>query len=96
MKKILLFTLFFMTILRGATAQDKTLITKNFKFNDGIYYKYTHFQQNKPDISWGDVETNLVTSKFSLQTQIEFMRLKKTQQIMRLDSIWGIVVDGIP
>ena len=63
---------------------------------DGIYYQFDHFQHNQPDIAWADVETNLVTSKFSLQTQIEFMRHKKTQQPLNLDSIWGIVVDGIP
>ena len=96
MKKFILFTLFLTVILRGGYAQEKVLITKNFKFKDGIYYQFDHFQHNQPDIAWADVETNLVTSKFSLQTQIEFMRHKKTQQPLNLDSIWGIVVDGIP
>ena len=96
MKKFILFTLFFTTILRGVSAQDKVVITKNFKFKDGIYRQFTHFQQNKPDMVWADVETNLVTSTFSLQTQIEFMNLKKTLKPLALDSIWGIVVDGIP
>jgi hypothetical protein len=96
MKFQLIFTLFFALILRGASAQNQTLITKNFKFKDGIYRQFAHFQRNQPDRMWEDLETNLVTSTQTLQTQIEFLKDKKTQQTMSLDSVWGIVVDGIP
>jgi hypothetical protein len=95
MRKIALLSFYLLGILRGYT-QDKTVITKNFKFKDGIYTSFVHIQQNKPDWVWEHVETNLVTSKNSLQTQIEFIRLKKTQLPIPIDSIWGIVIDGIP
>jgi hypothetical protein len=96
MKRLLTFTLFYALLLRGGNAQNQTLITKNFKFKDGIYRQFAHFQRNQPDRMWEDLETNLVTSTQTLQTQIEFLKDKKTQQTMSLDSVWGIVVDGIP
>jgi hypothetical protein len=96
MKRILFFSFFLTHILRGVSAQNQTLVTKNFKFQDGVYSQFTHFQRNQPDMVWGDLETNLVTSKQNLQTQIEFLRYKKNQQALSLDSVWGIVVDGIP
>jgi hypothetical protein len=95
MRKIALSLLFMAAILRGY-AQDKIVVTKNFKFNDGIYRSFDHIQQNKPDWTWESVETNLVTSVQSLQTQIEYIRLKKTLQNIAIDSIWGVVIDGIP
>jgi hypothetical protein len=95
MRKIILLLIFTTEILRGY-AQDKIIITKNFKFNDGIYTSFAHIQKNKPDWAWESVETNLVTSTQSLQTQIEYIRSKKTKQDMPIDSIWGVVIDGIP
>ena len=70
MRKIAFSLLFMAAILRGY-AQDKIVVTKNFKFNDGIYRSFDHIQKNKPDWNWESVETNLVTSVQSLQTQIE-------------------------
>jgi hypothetical protein len=96
MKYHLIFTLFSLFLLRGVSAQNQTLITKNFKFKDGIYRQFTHFQRNQPDMVWEDVETNLVTSTQTLQTQIEFLKHKKTKESLSIDSVWGIVVDGIP
>ena len=95
MRKIAFSLLFMAAILRGY-AQDKIVVTKNFKFNDGIYRSFDHIQKNKPDWNWESVETNLVTSVQSLQTQIEYIRLKKTLQNIAIDSIWGVVIDGIP
>ena len=96
MKYFIAFALFYSILLRGASAQNQTLITKNFKFKDGIYRQFAHFQRNQPDRIWEDLETNLVTSTQTLQTQIEFLKDKKTKEPLSIDSVWGIVVDGIP
>ncbi len=83
------------TILRGF-AQKPTVITKNFKFKDGVYATYADWQANKPTVVWDSLETNLAVNPKTLLMQIEFAKFKKTHQTLSLDAVWGVVVDGIP
>ena len=76
--------------------QKTTVITKNFKFKDGIYATYAVWQANKPTVVWDSLETNLAVNPKTLLMQMEFAKFKKTHQTVVLDSIWGVVVDGIP
>lgn len=76
--------------------QKTTVITKNFKFKDGIYATYAVWQANKPTVVWDSLETNLAVNPKTLLMQMEFAKFKKTHQTVALDSIWGVVVDGIP
>ncbi len=75
---------------------SQTVVTKNFKFEDGIYASFDNFQKNKPNFKWQEVETSLATNPSSLMTYIEYLRLKPALESIELDSIWGIVIDGIP
>jgi hypothetical protein len=94
--KIQLVCLFvFAVLLRGA-AQKTTVITKNFKFHDGVYATYSDWQKNKPTLVWDSLETNLAVNPKTLFMQMEFAKHKKTKHAISLDSIWGVVVDGIP
>ena len=95
MKKNLFFCFILASILRGY-AQEKTILSKNFKFHDGVYRQYSDFQKNLPNIKWDSVETSLATNPKSLITYIEFLKFKKTQIAVNLDSVWGVVIDGIP
>ena len=95
MKIQLICVFFFAIILRGA-AQKPTVITKNFKFRDGVYATYADWQRNKPMLVLDSLETNLAVNPKTFFMQMEFAKHKKTHQTIKLDSIWGVVVDGIP
>ncbi len=95
MKIQLVWLFVFATILRGF-AQKPTVITKNFKFRDGVYATYADWQSNKPSVVWDSLETNLAVNPKTLFMQMEFAKFKKTHRIVSLDSVWGVVVDGIP
>jgi hypothetical protein len=94
--KIRLICLFFFAIILRGTAQKTTIITKNFKFRDGVYATYADWQRNKPMLVLDSIETNLAVNPKTFFMQMEFAKHKKTMQPIGLDSIWGIVVDGIP
>ena len=94
--KIQLICLFiFAFILRGV-GQKPTVITKNFKFRDGVYATYADWQSNKPTLVLDSLETNLAVNPKTFFMQMEFAKHKKTHRPIVLDSVWGIVVDGIP
>ncbi len=80
---------------RSLMAQpNSSLLTKNFKFKDGIYVNFTDFQQNKPSYTWEEVNARLATSDEGFVAQVEY--IKKDQQIIDLQQIWGICLGGIP
>lgn len=95
MKIQLVWLFVFAAILRG-DAQKSAVITKNFKFKDGVYATYGDWQRNKPSLVWDSLETNLAVNPKTMLMQMEFAKLKKSQKTVTLDSIWGVVVDGIP
>ena len=84
----------------GLIAQgDSVLLTKNFKFKDGIYLHLESFQNNQPDYAWTEIKTNLFTNPQTFITQIDYIALKETngkKQALNLNEIWGISLDGIP
>lgn len=96
MKKIPILIIILLSILRGGYAQNKTLITKNFKFHDGVYYQFEQLQRNQPAVVWDSLETRLATNPQSLQMYIEVLKHKRTHDTIRLGTVWGVVVDGIP
>ncbi len=94
--KIQLICFFVLAIILAGFGQKPTVITKNFKFKDGVYATYADWQANKPSVIWDSLETNLAVNPKTLLMQMEFAKYKKTRQTVALDSIWGVVVDGIP
>ena len=96
MKIKLIFLFIFSFILRGTSQPTKTVVTKNFKFNDGIYTTFTDLQRNKPTVYWDSLETNLARNPTTFFMQLEYLHFKRTKQNVFADSIWGVVVDGIP
>ena len=94
--KIQLVWLFVFAVIMQGFGQKTTVVTKNFKFKDGVYATYSDWQKNKPMLVWDSVETNLAVNPKTLFMQMEFAKHKKTRESITLDSIWGVVVDGIP
>jgi hypothetical protein len=96
-KLLLIFVFFYLQILRGVAQPSKpVLVGKNFKFADGIYQNLSDWQRNKPTQKWDSVETAVAVNPTTRLMQMEFLRMKKTGFTLPKDSIWGVVVDGIP
>lgn len=74
------------------------LVTKNFKFEDGIYLSLESFQRNQPDYKWDEVEASLVTNPQSFTTKVEYLLLnqEEKQQTIDVNNVWGLCLGGIP
>lgn len=73
---------------------DSILLTKNFKFVDGVYVSFEDFQQNQPTYLWDDLSANLATSEEGFIAQVEYIKHKKNS--LDLQQVWGICLGGIP
>jgi len=80
----------------GLHAQtDSVLVTKNFKFRDGVYRSFSDWRNNSPNWSWDSLNVVSATNPNTFLTQVEYIRFADGRP-MHLDSIWGLVISGIP
>ncbi len=86
--------LFFLSVGVSVAQRDSLLLTKNFKFTDGVYVNYADFQKNQPTYRWQDVNANLATSEEGFVAQVEYIR--HDREDLDLEQIWGICLGGIP
>jgi hypothetical protein len=79
-------------------AQNKTgeLVTKNFKFADGIYSSHQALKSNKPSWLWEKMNASVVTNPQTFLTQVEYIKFQLNGNVLSLDSVWCVVLDGIP
>ncbi len=96
MKMTLFNLLFFFLAQFGAGAQNGALVTKNFKFADGVYRSHEELRKNMPTIQWDSMSANLFTNPQTLLMQVEYLRYRNSRRPIGLDSIQYVVVDGIP
>jgi len=91
--RILVFV--FLLIGFGVKAQSDSLVlvSKNFKFQDGIFYTFQDFKNNQVNLVWDTVYAKLHTNPQKLVTLVDSIMLKDTQL---KDTIWGISLGGIP
>jgi hypothetical protein len=75
--------------------QDTVLVSKNFKFNDGIYLSFEAFQNNKPDLQWEEVVSEVFINGDSFLSKTEKFVLKTGEEIP-LVNVWGFSFSGIP
>jgi hypothetical protein len=94
MKFILSIILIFAFQLRGVS--QAAVITKNFKFSDGVYLTLEDWQRNRPNFTWDEIETRLAIVSTTFQTHIEYLKFKKDLKDIDMEGVWGIVLDGIP
>lgn len=83
----------------AAGVSDSTLLTKNFKFKDGIYSDFGSFQRNNPVWSWDAVSADRVVSWNKNTLQVAAIRVKEAvtgQDSLDMSNIWGLCVDGVP
>jgi len=78
--------------------QEQEVVSKNYKFNDGIYFSFTDFQQNKPALRWEEMRGNVFSNPNAFTVKAEVLKRKSlapsTENL--LDSIWGFSIGGIP
>ena len=74
---------------------DTILVTKNFKFKDGVYLSFEAFQQNKPDYSWKEVSSSVFINGDSFMSKAEDFILKTGGKV-NFEDIWGFSFSGIP
>ncbi len=87
----------FGTLGSAASGQeDSVLITKNFKFRDGVYLTLAQWQANRPAYSWEEVDALLATNPQTFLTQVEKIRVRASGERINPDSLWGICLAGIP
>lgn len=88
--------IFYALQLSGQGANG-TLVTKNFKFNDGLYLSFESFQDNNPDYNWVSLRASSVIIPENYTVKIEWIRLREEEGIeIPMDSIWGLTFNGIP
>ncbi len=56
--------------------------------------QFADFQKNKPTYTWMELNTRMVTSDEGFVAQVEY--IKKDLQVIDLQQIWGICIEGIP
>lgn len=80
----------------GLQAQDSTLLTKNFRFADGVYFNLAQLQANQPAYPLDSLEMQYITNPQTSLTQVDAVLLKKSKLVLPLDSIWVVCLDGVP
>ncbi len=76
-------------------SEDSVLVTKNFRFHDGVYATFADFQRNRPTWLWDSLYAVCVTNPQTFLTQVEYIKQLDGEEIP-LDSIWGLAIGGIP
>ncbi len=88
----------FLFSLVGLTyGQQKVVLTKNFKFKDGVYLDFDAFKINRPSYKWDTLSMNIFINPQTSIAQAERIELRdSTEKKFNLDDIWGICIEGIP
>lgn len=77
-------------------SQERQLVSKNFRFTDGIYMSLEEFQADNPSHKWEDVEVSFFTNPQTSLTQVERVISRKDGKEIDPDRIWGLSMDGVP
>lgn len=76
--------------------QDSVLLTKNFRFAEGVYFNMAQLQANSPAHGLETLDMRYFTNPQTSLTQVDGIVFIKSKQPLPLDSIWAICLDGVP
>ncbi len=96
---VFLLGLLMLLVVGNLTAQEaQAVVTKNYKFNDGIYFSFADFQKNKPVLKWEELHGNVFSNPENFTVKAEILKQKSLGPSAEnlLDSIWGFTMGGIP
>ena len=94
MKTLISILLFASLNLVGQT-DSLVMLTKNFKFQDGVYLSFVDFQNNNASLAWDSVYAKLHTNPQKMITLVESVKYKDKEENIN-DKIWGFSLGGIP
>ncbi|HFA47499.1 MAG TPA: hypothetical protein ENJ95_00620 [Bacteroidetes bacterium] len=94
MKKYI-FILFFIGPL-FLLAQENAVVTKNFRFNDGLYLSLGELQKNQPAFPINEIELNYFTNPQTSLTQVENVIYKKTNKEVDMGQVYAVSIGGVP
>ena len=79
------------------SAQDSLqVVTKNFHFNDGIYFSFEEFQRNSPVLPMDEIYIRSFTNPQTSLSQVDSVFHLKTKKEIDPENIWAIVSEGVP
>lgn len=97
---LFLLTLAFPAVFWAATPEkDSVLLTKNFRFQDGVYPDFASFTHNQPLFDWNALESDMVTSWDNKTLQVARVSIKQANTDMDtidLSEVWGLCLNGVP
>ncbi|MEZ5059009.1 MAG: hypothetical protein R2879_18400 [Saprospiraceae bacterium] len=85
-----------MMILCAGQAQNKVLVTKNFRFEDGIYLDFSSLKANKPAYKFDEVDMVHFVNPQTHLAQVQYILVKEGNLELHPDSVWAVCFDGLP
>ncbi len=81
-----------------AQADSMVVVSKNFKFRDGLYFSVEEFKNNAPRYSWDQLDARLFSNPQTFLAQVAEIKLKETEEpkILDLQALWGFCLGGLP
>ena len=85
-----------------AQSDSVLVVSKNFKFEDGIYLNFEAFQRNIPDYTWDQLEATLFSNPQTYMAQVAELRILAIDEpiarasAIDVQKIWGLTIGGIP
>lgn len=95
-RKTVFISAFWVLIGTYVFGQDSVLLTKNFRFADGLYFSLAQLKANQPGLPLDSIKLDYFTNPQTSLTQLDAVFLKKHVPQFPLDSIWAICLDGVP
>ncbi len=94
LKKFLFIVILFL-VFQSLFGQSKSnMITKGYKFEDGVYYNLEALLSKKPTYNWNQVKASLITNPQTNVTKVEF--IYRGNKDIATDSVLYLVTDGMP
>ena len=72
------------------------ILTQTFKFQSGVFLSYEEFQSNQPSYSGDEIKAAYFHNPQTEEIKVEYIRIEAEDTYLKLDSIWGISIKGIP
>ncbi|RMD72440.1 MAG: hypothetical protein D6818_06465 [Bacteroidetes bacterium] len=79
----------------AATAQDSARLDKHFRFADGVYFSWSAFRQNAPDLAADAIRYRFFTNPKTRRTVVEDLRTADGR-LLPLDTVRVLVREGVP
>ncbi|HHM20719.1 MAG TPA: hypothetical protein ENJ20_01740 [Bacteroidetes bacterium] len=94
--KFIFIKIYVLLSLATLAQEKKTVVTKNFHFNDGLYYSFENLQKNEPSVKKADLFIRYFTNPQTYITQVDSLFNLKNNEKIEAQNVWAIVLEGVP